>query len=224
MDQGKPRASSDLRDDAESPAPRGTLESREPLLRLPAAAMIVATLVAGVLAASAAAFLTHRIVERKAATAAAAPQSAAPEGVATNAAGAEGGANTDPGSSAKSTTTPSRAADQADPVVSSLLGSAVAVIVTIGGILVLSPWRTRPAGTWAMLWLAGTVGRLLVTPLVGLAVYSATPVGLEPFLLSLAGSYLACLAAEVAVSARGIARALAAGDASAGGGSSAFSR
>lgn len=79
--------------------------------------------------------------------------------------------------------------------------------------MILMPWKTRPAGTWAVLWLGGTVGRLLITPVVGLLVYSATPVRTDAFLLSLAGTYLACLAAEVATSASGLARLLPAAEA-----------
>lgn len=158
----------------------------EPRIRLPGTAMILAAVGAGVIASAIAAWLTVRLGSGAPATA--------------------------PAPSAVSTAASNAVA--ADPVRSSLLGSAVAVVVTVAGIVVLMPWRTRPAGTWATIWLAGTVGRLLITPLVALAVYSATPVAMDPYLLSLAGSYLACLAAEVAVSARGVARALEAGEAS----------
>ncbi len=161
--------------------PGGASEAREPRMRLPAAAMVLAVLGAGIVAAAVAAWLTGRI--------AVAPAAPAPGAV-------------------------DAAVAAPDPIRSSVLGSTVSVAVALAGILVLMPWKTRPAGTWATLWLAGTVGRLLITPLVALAVYSATPVGMDPFLLSLAGTYLACLAAEVAVSARGVARALEAGEAS----------
>lgn len=169
-------------------------DPREPLLKLPAVPILLATLGAGIAAAVIAAWLSFEWL---------------------GGAGAAAGAAT--GAAGPAPTAP-------DPVRSSLLGSAVSVTVALAGILLLQPWRTRPAGTWALLWLAGTVGRLLAMPLVGLAVYSATPVRQEAFLLSLAGTYLACLAAEVAVSARGIAQALKAGDASGGGGSSATQR
>lgn len=156
------------------------------MIRLPAAALVGAALGAGILAAAIAAWLSARL-----------------------AGGGSAAADAVPGADAAS-----EGAAAAEIIRSSLLGSGVAIAVTVVGILILMPWRTRPAGTWATLWLAGTVGRLLLTPLVGLAVYSATPVRTDVFLLSLAGSYLACLAAEVAVSARGVARALQPGNAS----------
>jgi len=102
-----------------------------------------------------------------------------------------------------------------DPVVSSLLGSLAALLVSVPLLVAIQPWKVRIASTWATIWLATIVGRLLITPLVGLAVYSATPVRLDAFLLSLAGAYVACLAAEVAVSARSVARSLGAAEAEA---------
>jgi len=96
---------------------------------------------------------------------------------------------------------------------SSLLGSSVAMFVALTGIVIIMPWKVRPSGTWITLWLASTVGRLLFLPVVGLAVYSAAPVRTDVFLLSLAGTYLACLAAEVAVTARSVARSLEAAEA-----------
>lgn len=102
-----------------------------------------------------------------------------------------------------------------DPMVSSLLGSLAAMLVSLPVLAAIQPWKVRPAGTWATIWLGSTVGRLLLMPVVGLAVYSATLVRTDAFLLSLAGTYLACLAAEVAISARSVARSLAAADADA---------
>jgi len=180
-------------DSNDSPVPplgsRGLPPQREPLIRLPTAAIISAALGAGILAAVFAAWLSVRFT-----------------------AGGTGETGTAAGGTSA---TGAASVAVAEIIRSSLLGSGVAIAVTLAGIMALMPWKTRPAGTWATLWLAGTVGRLLLTPLVGLAVYSATPVRTDVFLLSLAGSYLACLAAEVAVSARGVARALSAGEAAA---------
>lgn len=100
-----------------------------------------------------------------------------------------------------------------DPVTSSLLGSTAALLVSVPLLVAIQPWKVRAAGTWATIWLATMVGRLLLTPVVGLLVYSATHVRTDVFLLSLAGAYLASLAAEVAISARSVARSLGAAEA-----------
>ncbi|MBX3355694.1 MAG: hypothetical protein KF724_08350 [Phycisphaeraceae bacterium] len=102
-----------------------------------------------------------------------------------------------------------------DPVTASLAGSLAAILAAVPILAAIQPWRVRAAGTWAAIWLGSTVGRLLLTPIAGLAVYSAIPGRTDVFLLSLAGTYLACLAAEVAIAARSIARSLAAADANA---------
>jgi len=197
--------------------PRSPPPSREPLVHLPAAKILVATLLAGLATAAICAWLTQRLTAPPSAPqgATAPPAATAPPTATAPPAATTPSVTTAPPQTAASTT-PSATATTAtppDPVRSSLLGSAVALVVTVGGIVILMPWKTRPAGTWAVIWLGGTVGRLLITPVVGLLVYSATPVRLDAFLLSLAGTYLACLAAEVATAASGLARILPAAEA-----------
>lgn len=167
----------------------GGSSDREPRVRVGGAALILTVIGTAIIAAAIAAWVTQRVV---------APVAPGTPEAAASASTPEAGAP---------------AASPPDPVRSSLLGSLVAALVTVPVLIAIQPWKVRAAGNWAVLWLGSTVGRLLITPVVGLLVYSATPVRTDVFLLSLAGTYLACLAAEVAVSARGVARALPAAEA-----------
>lgn len=170
-------------------------DPREPRLCLAGPVLIPIVIAAGIIAAAIAALITARIVG----------------------AGAGGsiGAVSDPTGATTGAAALDTVAATPDAVISSLLGSLAAMLVSVPLLIVIKPWKVRAAGTWATIWLGTIVGRLLITPVVGLAVYSATPVRTDAFLLSLAGVYLACLAAEVAVSARNVARSLGAAEADA---------
>jgi hypothetical protein len=89
-------------------------------------------------------------------------------------------------------------------------GAATAAAVALLGTFILRPAVARPASDWMTLWLAATVVRLLLTPLAALLLYSALSPPGRGFLLSVAGSYFACLAVETVILARSAGRAFAA--------------
>ena len=66
-------------------------------------------------------------------------------------------------------------------------------------VVLMKPWRSRPVGDWANIWLAGTIGRLLITPGAAYLLYSATPLSWSPLLLSVAMSYVIVQISEAAV-------------------------
>lgn len=83
-----------------------------------------------------------------------------------------------------------------------LLGALAAVVVGGGGLLILKPWNPRRAGDLAMLWLASTVVRVLLTPLLALLLYSAAHPPIYPFVLGAGTAYLAILFSETALVSR----------------------
>ena len=96
----------------------------------------------------------------------------------------------------------------ADAAGGAAFGAAISGSTALLGVLILKPWKERPASDWMTSWLAATVVRLLLTPLAAGSLYSALPLPGKPFLLAVAGTYLACLAAESVVLARDVGRAL----------------
>lgn len=83
-----------------------------------------------------------------------------------------------------------------------LLGALAAVVVGGGGLLILKPWISLPAGDLALRWLASTVARVLLTPLLALLLYFAAHPPLYPFVLGAGTAYLAILFSETALVAR----------------------
>ncbi len=77
-------------------------------------------------------------------------------------------------------------------------GTGVVLVVGLVGIAALRPWKARPVSTWTSLWLAGTIGRLIVTPLAAWLIYSAAPLALTPFLLAVGASYVIVQLSEAA--------------------------
>ncbi len=89
----------------------------------------------------------------------------------------------------------------------------VAVVpVSIAGLLVTAPWRPRLAIDLITVWLAGTVVRLLLTPVACLALYSQAPCDKGQFVVAVGACYFAVVLAEVGVIAFSLPRA-AVGDA-----------
>lgn len=88
------------------------------------------------------------------------------------------------------------------------IGAAVSAATALLGVAILRPSAERPASDWMTSWLAATVVRLLLTPLLAVSLYSALSLPGKPFLLAVAGTYLACLFAETAVLARAVGNAL----------------
>ena len=85
-------------------------------------------------------------------------------------------------------------------------GAGTVLLIGLLGVLVMSPWRPRAMLDWWTMWLAATVLRLLLTPVAGYLLYSATSLALEPLFLSIAASYFVTLLTEVAVLQRHVNR------------------
>jgi len=96
----------------------------------------------------------------------------------------------------------------ADAAGATALGAATSAASILLGVLVLRPSVERPASDWMTSWFASTVIRFLLTPLLAVSLYSALPLPGKPFLLAVAGTYLACLAVETVVLARSVSDAL----------------
>ncbi len=77
-------------------------------------------------------------------------------------------------------------------------GATLVAGITIGSLVAIQPWKTRAMGTWANLWLAALVGRLLLTPALAYLLYSATPLSLTPLMLSVAVTYIIVQISEAA--------------------------
>lgn len=96
----------------------------------------------------------------------------------------------------------------ADSAGAAALGGVVSAATALLGVAILRPSVERPASDWMTAWLAATVARFLLTPLLAVSLYSALPLPGTPFLLAVAGTYLACLAVETAWLARSVGSAL----------------
>ncbi len=91
--------------------------------------------------------------------------------------------------------------------------AVVAVLpVALVGWVITAPWRPRFAIDLITVWLAGTVVRLLLTPLACLALYSQAPCDKSQFVVAVGACYFAVVLAEVGMIAFSLPRA-AVGDA-----------
>ncbi len=77
-------------------------------------------------------------------------------------------------------------------------GAALVAGITILSLLAIQPWKPRAIGTWANLWLAAIVGRLLLTPALAYLLYFATPLSLTPLMVSVAATYIIVQISEAA--------------------------
>ena len=77
-------------------------------------------------------------------------------------------------------------------------GATLVAGITTLSLLAIGPWKTRAMGTWANLWLAALVGRLLLTPALAYLLYSATPLSLTPLMLSVGVTYIIVQISEAA--------------------------
>ncbi len=82
---------------------------------------------------------------------------------------------------------------------------AVVPIAIFGWVITL-PWRPRPAVDWITIWLAGTVVRLLATPVLCLAIYSRTPCDSREFVAAVGAVYFVVLMTEVGAIAANLPR------------------
>lgn len=85
--------------------------------------------------------------------------------------------------------------------------AALAVLpVSLLGWLIVAPWKLRPAIDWINIWLAGTVIRLLLTPIASLAIYSLAPCDTRQFVAAVGVCYFAAVLSEVGMIASGLKR------------------
>jgi hypothetical protein len=84
-------------------------------------------------------------------------------------------------------------------LVAGAAGMAVVAAVSVLGVLVICPWRTRPVSAWINWWLGAMVLRLLLTPAAAYLLYSATALSLTPLMLSVAVTYVVVQVSEAAV-------------------------
>lgn len=90
----------------------------------------------------------------------------------------------------------------------SLAAAGIVAAATLGGLIVMVPWRARPIGLWPSFWLGSTVFRLLVTPVLAYLLYSATQLSAAALALHVVCTYVLALVGEVVVLAGFLKRAL----------------
>ena len=85
--------------------------------------------------------------------------------------------------------------------VTGMVGIGVVGVMSILGVVVMTPWKSRTIIDWMTMWLAGTVFRVLVTPVAAYVLYSALAPRLsaKPLALSVAITYMIALFVEAAV-------------------------
>jgi hypothetical protein len=85
-----------------------------------------------------------------------------------------------------------------ETIVPAAAGATLVAGVSILSLLAIGPWKPREMGSWANLWLAALVGRLLLTPALAYLLYSATPLSLTPLMLSVGVTYVIVQISEAA--------------------------
>jgi hypothetical protein len=87
-----------------------------------------------------------------------------------------------------------------------LIAAAVVAMVSLGAILAMMPWRSRPISSWMTLWLAGMVIRMLAVPAITFLLYFAAPApgssgssGGAVLALAVAAAYLVVVLTEAIV-------------------------
>ena len=83
-------------------------------------------------------------------------------------------------------------------IVPAAAGVTLVTGISTLSLLAIGPWKSREIGTWANLWLAALVGRLLLTPALAYLLYSATPLSLTPLMLSVGVTYVVVQVSEAA--------------------------
>lgn len=91
-----------------------------------------------------------------------------------------------------------------------LLGALPVLGLCGGALLLIAPWRDRPASDLPTLWLFVTVVRLLATPMVALLLYFAARPPMEYFVVGSAIAFLCVLFAETPLIALDVRRQIAA--------------
>ena len=89
-----------------------------------------------------------------------------------------------------------------------LLGGVLSLLTCGAPLLVIAPWRDRPASDLPTLWLMVTVVRLLATPMLALLLYFAARPPMDFYVIGLAGAFLCVLFFETPLIALDIRRQL----------------
>jgi hypothetical protein len=94
--------------------------------------------------------------------------------------------------------------------ITGLVGIGVTTLISLCGVLIITPWKPRPIAEWMTMWLAGTVFRMLMTPAILFLLYSATSraLAVKPLVLSVALTYLVSVLAEAGIIASHVRRSL----------------
>lgn len=79
------------------------------------------------------------------------------------------------------------------------IGSALALVFSVGAVLLLMPWIARPASTGLLLWLGADLLAMLLTIAAAYLLYSATFLASHPLLLGVVLTYFIVLPAKVMV-------------------------
>ena len=87
-----------------------------------------------------------------------------------------------------------------------LLEITLVMILAMAGILAIRPGVTRPAVSWAVLFIAGSLGRLVVTAGLSLLLYSAAHMAPKALLVSGFMAFMASLIIEAVITARLLSR------------------
>ena len=93
------------------------------------------------------------------------------------------------------------AGDQVEPRLA-IAAWAVVAGCTVAGVLAIGPWKPRPVSRWITMWLAQTVLRMLLTPIVAFVVARAGAIDLMSLAVPLGITYLAAVVCEALVVSR----------------------
>ncbi|MGI9013524.1 MAG: hypothetical protein ACR2GY_04660 [Phycisphaerales bacterium] len=86
---------------------------------------------------------------------------------------------------------------------SGLAGAGLVGGIGVISVLIMTPWRERPAGWWMTAWLGGSVFRMLITPLAAWLLYSAlSQRSIRDFVFAIALTHLLTLVFEAILIAR----------------------
>lgn len=88
---------------------------------------------------------------------------------------------------------------QAGTMAAGPAGAGLVMVIGFLAVVLMRPWRQRPAGIWINIWMAGIVGRLFITPAAAYLLYSATPLDGQSLLLAVASSYFVVQCSEAGV-------------------------
>jgi hypothetical protein len=87
----------------------------------------------------------------------------------------------------------------ATAAVTGLVGAGAVAVAALVALLAIRPWRPRSLAVWPIVWVAGSMVRLLTTLGVAYLLYSATPYHSRMLWFAVLVAYLAALVGETRV-------------------------